>query len=98
MTIDCVHTHTHTHTHTPVLCLMPDTRNIPTEVRKEAGMTTKGRGAGGGLDCECGISRCKLLYITWINDKALLYSTGNYILYPVINDDGKEDEKEYMHN
>ena len=42
--------------------------------------------AGGGrLDWEFGISRCKLLYIEWINNKILLYSTGNYIQYPVIN-------------
>ena len=32
-----------------------------------------------------GFSRCKLLYIKWINNKALPYSTGNYIQYPVIN-------------
>ena len=30
----------------------------------------------------------KLLYIGWIN-KVLLYSTGNYIQYPVINHKGK---------
>ena len=31
-----------------------------------------------------------------ISNKALLYSTGNYIQYPVINHNGKEYEKEYM--
>ena len=30
------------------------------------------------------------------NNKVLLYSTGNYIQYPVINHNGKECEKEYM--
>ena len=39
---------------------------------------------------EVGISRCKLLYIGWINNKFLLYSTGNHVQYPVINHDGKE--------
>ena len=34
---------------------------------------------------DLGISRCKLLYLEWINNKVLLYSTGNYIQYPVIN-------------
>ena len=29
-------------------------------------------------------------------NKVLLYSTGNYILYPVINHKGKEHEKEYI--
>ena len=38
----------------------------------------------GGEDRGFGISRCKLLYIKWINNKALPYSTGNYIQYPVI--------------
>ena len=29
----------------------------------------------------------------WINNKVLLYSTGNYVHYPVINHYGKEYEK-----
>ena len=33
----------------------------------------------------------------WINNKVLLYSTGNYIQYPVINYNGKEHEKQYIH-
>ena len=48
---------------------------------------------GGGVDWEFGMSRCKLLYIGWINNKVLLHSTGNYIQYPVINHNGKEHEK-----
>ena len=51
----------------------------------------------GAMDWEFGISRCKLLYIQWINNKVLLYSTGNYIQYPVVNHNGKEYEKEYIH-
>ena len=39
----------------------------------------------GGIEWEFGVSRCKLLYIEWINNKVLLYSTGNYVQYPVIN-------------
>ena len=45
------------------------------------------------MDWEFGISRCKLLYIEWINNKVLLYSTGYYIQYPVINHNGKELKK-----
>ena len=54
----------------------------------------------GGMDWVFGISRCKLLYTEWINNKILLYSTGNYIQYPVINHNGKEYKKEsiYMYN
>ena len=57
----------------------------------------QGRGCGGRMDWEFGISRCKLLYIEWINNKVLLYSTGNYIQYPVINYNGKEYEKECIY-
>ena len=55
---------------------------------------------GGGVDWEFGISRCKLSHTEWINNEVLLYSTGNYIQYPVINHNGKEYEKEciYMYN
>ena len=59
-------------------------------------MVAKREAIGRGKDWEFGISRCKLLYIEWINNKVLLYSTGNYIQYPVINHNGKEYEKEYI--
>ena len=36
-----------------------------------------------------GLLRCKLLYMEWIN-KVLVYCTGNYIQYPMINPNGKE--------
>ena len=52
---------------------------------------------GGRMDWEFGISRCKLLYREWKNNKVLLYSTGNYIQYSVINHNGKEYEKEYIY-
>jgi len=46
-----------------------------------------------GLDWEFGTSRCKLLCRERTNNKVLLYRTGNYIQYPVINQYGKEYEK-----
>ena len=57
----------------------------------------RGMASGGGKDWEFGISRCKLLYTGWINKKVLLYSIGNYIQYPVINLNGKENEKEHIY-
>ena len=48
------------------------------------------RVVGGGMDWEFGVSRCKLLYIECINNRILVYSTRNYIQYPVINHNGKE--------
>ena len=47
------------------------------------------------MNWESGVSRCKLLHLEWINNKALLYSTGNYIQYSEINHNGKEYEQEY---
>ena len=48
------------------------------------------------MDWESGVGRCKLLQLEWINNKVLLYSTGNYIQYLVITYNEKESEKEYI--
>ena len=48
------------------------------------------RGSGEGKEWEVGVSRCKLVYTDWINNRVLLYSTGCYIQYSMINHDGKE--------
>ena len=42
------------------------------------------------MDWEFGGGRCKLLYLEWIINKVLLYSTGNYIYSAEINHNGKE--------
>ena len=61
-------------------------------------LTLKGLGLG-GINQECGISRYKLLYVKQINDKDLLFSTGNYTQYFVITYKRKESEKNiYMYN
>ena len=52
-------------------------------------MVTKGE-VGEGINWEYGINRCTLPYIKQINNKVLLYSTGNYIRYLVISYNGKE--------
>ena len=36
-------------------------------------------------------------YIEWVNNKVLLYSTGNYTQYTVINHNGKEYKKEHIY-
>ena len=54
------------------------------------------RGRGRWMDCEFGVGRCKVLHLEWIN-KILLYSTGNYIRYPVINHNGgKHNQRTYI--
>ena len=49
----------------------------------------RGRGLREGWSGEVGVSRCKLFYIEKTSNKALLYSTGNYIQHTVINHMGK---------
>ena len=41
--------------------------------------------------------QCKLLYMESTDNKVLLYSTENYIQYPVINHNRKEYEKECIY-
>ena len=53
--------------------------------------------ARGGVDCEFGIFRCKLLYIEQINNKVLMHSTGNYTQYPVIHHSRTEYGKECIY-
>ena len=64
------------------------------QTHREQACGCQGGGGCGGKDWESGITRCKLLYVGWINYKVLLRSTGNYIQYPVINCNGKEYKKE----
>ena len=54
----------------------------------------RGGGGGEGMEWEFGVSRCKLLYIEWIINKDLLYSTGNSTQYSVITYMRKESEEE----
>ena len=49
----------------------------------------QGGGVQGRMEWEVGVSKCKLLCIEWINSKVVLYSTENYIQYPMINHNGK---------
>ena len=44
----------------------------------------------GGVNWEYGINRCTLPYIKQINNRHLLYSTGNYIQYLVITYNRRE--------
>ena len=44
---------------------------------------------GSGMDKEFGISRCKLLYLEWISNEVLLYSTGNYVQSLGLEHDGR---------
>ena len=64
-------------------------RLIDIEIRL---VVDKGRG-GRGMDWELGVGTRQLLYIGQINNKVLLYSTGDYIQYTVINHIGKEYKK-----
>ena len=66
----------------------PRNRNRFTDIENRL-VVAKGMEGGGWMDGESGVSRCKPVYIEWINDKVLLYRTENYIQYSVINHNGK---------
>ena len=48
-----------------------------------------GMGGGSGMDRDFGVSRCKL-FIEWISNEVLLYSTGNYSQSPGTDHNGNE--------
>ena len=70
--------------------------------RKELGVSeTDERGpwgwwGWGGREWVFQMSRCRLLYMGWTENRVLLYSAGNYVQCPVISRNGK-NEKEYTH-
>ena len=47
---------------------------------------------GREMEWDVGITRYKFLYVEQINNKVLLYSTENYMQYPMIN----HNENEYF--
>ena len=57
----------------------------------------RGKVGGGGINQESGINIHTLLYIKQMNNKDLVYSTGNYTQCLVITYNGKESEKEYRY-
>ena len=59
-------------------------RNRLTDLESKL-MVTRGEGCRGGIDWEFGIDMYKLLYLKYITNKDLLYSTGNSAQYSVIN-------------
>ena len=54
-------------------------------------------GEAGGINCEIGIDIYTLLYIKYITNKNLLYSTGNSTQYSVMTYMGIESKKEWIY-
>ena len=50
----------------------------------------RGEGDEGRMEWDVKVSRCKLLYIEWINNKVLQYNTENYIQNLTINHECKK--------
>ena len=67
-------------------------RNRVTVVENNA-LVTRGEG-GGRINWEIGIDIYTLLYIKYISNKDLLYSTGNSTRYSVMTYMGKESKKD----
>ena len=67
---------------------------------REQTVVAKGETVKQGMEWEFGISRCRLLHIKWKNNKVLLYSTENYIQYPMVNHNGNiyiERERKWIY-
>lgn len=60
-----------------------------THRQREQNCGCQGGGSGSGMDWKLGVSRYKLLHFEWIDNKVLLCTTGNYVLAPGIDCDGK---------
>jgi len=58
--------------------------NLSVKHKRTHGEQTCGGGVEGFYK-EFGISRCKPLYTEWINNKVMLYRTGNHIQYSIIS-------------
>ena len=63
--------------------------------RKELGVSETdkrgpwGRWGRGGREWVFQMSRCRLLYMGWTENRVLLYSAGNYVQCPVISRNGR---------
>ena len=51
-------------------------------------MVAKVEWGGSGMHLEFGVNRYKLLHLEWIDNKVLLYSTGNCVQFLGIEHDG----------
>ena len=67
------------------------------DIKKKV-VVAKGEGIGGRMEWKIGVSSSELLYIEWINNKVLLYSTENCIQYPLINHNKKNINRIYIYN
>ena len=65
--------------------------------RKQTHDYQRGDRGVGEINQEFRINIYALLYIKQVNNKDLLYSTGNYTQYLVITYNGKESEKECIY-
>ena len=64
--------------------------NLSTQQKTDSEIILMGEGWEKRMDWESEVGRCKLLHLEWINNKVLLYSTGNYIQSPGIKHNGKK--------
>jgi len=73
------------------------TKQKETHKCREETCGCQGESGGGRGIWEFGVSRCELLSVECTNNRVLLRNIGNYIQYPLINHNGREYEKEYIH-
>ena len=63
------------------------TKQKQTQGHREQTCGCQGRGGWGEIEWVVWVSRCRLLHTECVN-KFLLYNTGNYIQYSMINNNG----------
>ena len=56
-------------------------RNRLTDIENRL-VVAKGEGGGGGMDWEFGVSRCKLVYMEWINNRSYCIAQGTIFNIP----------------
>ena len=67
----------------------PSTEKKKTHRHREQTCGCQREGGKSRMDGEFRVSRYKLSHLEWINNKVLLYSTGNYIQSLGIDQDGR---------
>ena len=49
------------------------------------------------MDEVLGVNRCRLLSLEWVSNEILLFSTGNYVLSPIMEHDNVRKKNVYMY-
>ena len=74
------------------------TKQKQTHRHRDQTVVARGERGERGMYWEFEVGRRKLLHLEWINNKVLLYTTGDYIQSPGINHNGKQKKRIFKKN